>query len=142
MMAKLGAGPARRAFSILFVLAALIVSDSAEAWNAAGHRLSAAIAWRRMDDASRLAVGRLLAQHPEYAAWLARSRSAATDETSRAYLAFIEASTWAFLKILLTLSKRIMGKEISRKALQGQGRRMPKPGLRRFDIYLLRLHFS
>lgn len=94
-MAKPRAGSARRAFSILCALAALIVSDSAEAWNAAGHRLSAAVAWRCMDDASRSAVGRLLAQHPEYAAWLARSRSAATDETSRAYLAFIEASTWA-----------------------------------------------
>ena len=95
MMVLPRAGSKRRALSILFVLAALIASDPALAWNAAGHRLSAAVAWRRMDDASRLAVGHLLALHPEYAAWIARSRSTASDEASRAYIAFVEASTWA-----------------------------------------------
>lgn len=60
------------------------------AWNGAGHRLVAAVAWRQMDEGTRTTVGRILAAHPDQAAWLARNRQA-----EPAYAAFLEASTWA-----------------------------------------------
>ena len=37
------------------------------AWNAAGHRLTAAIAWRAMDADTRQRVASLLAHHPDHA---------------------------------------------------------------------------
>ncbi|HEX5802304.1 MAG TPA: S1/P1 nuclease [Azospira sp.] len=72
------------------VLLLLAASAPALAWNAAGHRLSAAIAWREMAPATRAAVGKLLAAHPEHPRWLARGKEADID-----YAAFLAASTWA-----------------------------------------------
>ena len=80
----------RTCISALLLSASLLsISPTAAAWNAAGHRLSAAIAWRQMDTPTREAVGSLLAQHPDYAAWQTRSLS-----KQPAYTAFLEASTW------------------------------------------------
>lgn len=59
------------------------------AWNAAGHRLSAEIAWQQLDDATRAKVARLLRAHPDYERWLAHGKGE-TPERS----AFVEASTW------------------------------------------------
>lgn len=75
--------------ALLLSACLLAISPSAAAWNAAGHRLSAAIAWRHMDIPTREAVGTLLALHPDYEAWLARASS-----PEPAYAAFLEASTW------------------------------------------------
>ena len=60
------------------------------AWNAAGHRLVAAIAWRQMSPEARQTAGQLLAQHPDWAKWTARSKAEAAD-----YQAFLEAAPWA-----------------------------------------------
>lgn len=73
----------------LLIAGLLLASPPAAAWNAAGHRLTAAIAWRQMDDATRERLGELLAQHPDYPRWLKRSSS-----LEPAYAAFLEASTW------------------------------------------------
>lgn len=61
----------------------------ANAWNAAGHRLIASIAWRQLDPPSRAAIGQLLRQHPDYAQWQSRGRG---DDSEQ--IAFVEASTW------------------------------------------------
>ena len=74
----------------LVVLAcALLLAPAAQAWNAAGHRLGAAIAWQQLDEATRIRLGHLLEQHPDYPAWIARAHG-----LPPAYAAFLEASTW------------------------------------------------
>lgn len=80
-----------RAIRVAFVAAAmtLLLSSPAQAWNAAGHRLSAAIAWRQLDDAARERIGHLLERHPDYPVWIARSK-----KLEPGYAAFLEASTW------------------------------------------------
>jgi len=60
------------------------------AWNAAGHRLIACVAWDHLDEVTRTEVSQLLREHPDYKRWLKR---AGDDEPGR--VAFIEASTWA-----------------------------------------------
>ncbi len=77
------------AIAVLLGIALYATSPRTFAWNAAGHRLTAAIAWMEMDAATRSRVARLLAAHPDHALWVARARSA-----DAAYGAFLEASTW------------------------------------------------
>lgn len=85
------AEPTRRAkrFWLPLFLALLLCTPPALAWNAAGHRLTAMIAWERLDDESREAVAGVLRQHPDFAVWQARGKGADPDLT-----AFLEASTW------------------------------------------------
>ncbi|QKS27827.1 MAG: S1/P1 nuclease [Candidatus Accumulibacter similis] len=71
------------------LLLLLGVAPAAAAWNAAGHRLSAMIAWENLDDASRLAVTAILREHPDFDRWLARSKG---GDPGRG--AFVEAATW------------------------------------------------
>ena len=71
------------------VLAALLLSGEAFAWNAAGHRLVAAIAWRGMDETTRGNVVATLSRHPDYETWIKRAR-----HEEPGYVAFLEASTW------------------------------------------------
>ena len=63
------------------------------AWNAAGHRLVACIAWESLDGDRRAELSRLLRQHPDYERWHKRA-----DEhhpgSAPERAAFIEASTW------------------------------------------------
>ena len=73
--------------ALLFALPPL----PAYAWNGAGHRLVAAIAWRKMTPTARQAASKLLQQHPDYLKWTPRSYRGNADAD---YLAFIEASTW------------------------------------------------
>ncbi|MBI2308332.1 MAG: S1/P1 nuclease [Rhodocyclales bacterium] len=80
----------RRLRAGLLCLLLLAASAPASAWNAAGHRLTAAIAWREMGASTRAAVGRLLAAHPDHARWIARAREGDAD-----YAAFLAAATWA-----------------------------------------------
>ena len=61
------------------------------AWNAAGHRIIAAIAWEQLRSDVRSEVTVLLQQHPDHARWLKR---AGEDERDRDRRVFIEASTW------------------------------------------------
>ncbi|MFZ2267672.1 MAG: S1/P1 nuclease [Azonexus sp.] len=60
----------------------------AHAWNAAGHRLTALIAWQQLSTTSRQQIAELLARHPDHERWLEKSRSDA------AHLVFAEAATW------------------------------------------------
>ena len=75
------------------LLAALFFPLPALAWNAAGHRLVACIAWDRLDDDSRAQVSRLLHEHPDNERWQKRANEhhpkSATDRAT-----FIESSTW------------------------------------------------
>lgn len=73
---------------LFIALLCLAVVSPAMAWNAAGHRLVAAIAWRHMSPAAREAAAELLAHHPDHARWIARS------DTDPGYNAFLEAATW------------------------------------------------
>lgn len=72
------------------LLILLLVAPQALAWNGAGHRLVAAIAWRQMTPASRHNAGDLLARHPHWSQWTAKAKGVTPD-----YAAFLEASTWA-----------------------------------------------
>lgn len=82
--------PARRRLRAGFLAVLLLAASApAAAWNAAGHRLTAAIAWREMGAATRAAVARLLAIHPDHAQWATRAKGGDAD-----YAAFLEASTW------------------------------------------------
>jgi hypothetical protein len=69
--------------------ALVLAASSALAWNAAGHRLVAAIAWRQMSPSTQQAATALLRQHPDYFKWIAKAGDAPD------YIAFLEASTWA-----------------------------------------------
>lgn len=68
---------------------ALFLPLHALAWNSAGHRLIAAIAWENLQPGARAEASRLLREHHDYARW--RRRASADDEARNA---FIEASTW------------------------------------------------
>ena len=80
--------PLRACLSLLLV-AALWTAPPAAAWNAGGHRLTAAIAWRGLDEGTRAAVAATLARHPDYETWVKRGR-----QEDPGYAAFLEASTW------------------------------------------------
>lgn len=78
-----------RALAFAGFLGFLLLPIPASAWNAAGHRLSALIAWQQLDDSARRQVSRILEHHPDHERWVARSKDASPELT-----AFIEASTW------------------------------------------------
>ena len=61
---------------------------AANAWNAAGHRLVARIAWDLLDPPTRTRISDLLQAHPDIGRWQTRSGTGARD-------IFIDTSTWA-----------------------------------------------
>ena len=61
---------------------------AANAWNAAGHRLVARIAWDLLDPPTRTRISDLLQAHPDIGLWQTRSGTGARD-------IFIDTSTWA-----------------------------------------------
>lgn len=75
--------------TVFFAAALLAVSTHALAWNGAGHRLVAAIAWEKMTPEARETAAWLLHRHPDHARWLKRA-----GEQERERGAFIEAATW------------------------------------------------
>lgn len=76
-----------RAFLAAFALAPLLLlPNPAAAWNSAGHRLVASLAWSQLDPVVRERVAALLAAHPDSGRWTAKGADPAT--------AFIECSTW------------------------------------------------
>ena len=79
----------RRSAKAFLLLLLLGFVPTAAAWNAAGHRISAMIAWENLDGASRLAVTMILRAHPDFDRWLARSKGGDPGQS-----AFVEASTW------------------------------------------------
>jgi hypothetical protein len=78
----------------LLLALALAQPLAAIAWNSAGHRLIACIAWDRLADGERAAIAQLLRDHPDYARWQHRGDTPADGGTDPARKAFIEASTW------------------------------------------------
>lgn len=72
----------------LLILVFLLISPLAEAWNGAGHRLSALIAWQQMSEKTQGAVSEALARHPDHSRWAEKAG------TSEAAAIFAEASTW------------------------------------------------
>jgi len=74
--------------SLLVALCLLLFPPLAGAWNAAGHRLAATIAWQQLSPATREFVSAALARHPDHARWVDRARS------SEPAAIFAEAATW------------------------------------------------
>ena len=72
----------------LIAICFLLLAPHALAWNAAGHRLAAAIAWQQLSPASQDFVSAALNAHPDHARWVERARSAEPAAI------FAEASTW------------------------------------------------
>jgi len=76
----------QRAAGLLLVLLLAVPSF---AWNAAGHKAIALIAYNQLTPTVRARVDRLLLQHPDYAKW-----TAGIPVQDRGRAAFLEASTW------------------------------------------------
>ena len=74
---------------LLIFLSLLLCCSPAAAWNAAGHRLVAVIAWQQLSAPSRQFVSAALAAHPDYGRW----REKAGGQGGAAL--FAEAATWA-----------------------------------------------
>lgn len=72
----------------LFLLLLLALPPLAHAWNAAGHRIVAAIAWQQLSPTSRETIGTALARHPDSPLWAERAKS------NDARPLFIESATW------------------------------------------------
>lgn len=72
--------------ALLILLAAL--APPALAWNAAGHRIVARIAWLELTPAARTGVSELLARHPDAERWIQRAKTNASANL------FVEAATW------------------------------------------------
>lgn len=73
---------------LLIFLLTVLASTDVLAWNAAGHRLSAIIAWQGMAPETRACVDAALRHHPDHGRW--REKAGADDSA----LIFAEASTW------------------------------------------------
>ncbi len=72
----------------LYLLFFFALSTPALAWNAAGHRQAAIIAWQQLSPPARAAVERILASHPDYERWQEKAG------TRDGMAVFAEASTW------------------------------------------------
>jgi hypothetical protein len=69
----------------------LFVAIPAEAWNAAGHRIIAAIAYDNLKPRARARVDALIKAHPDYSRFI---QGAPEDPAARAREAFIAAAVW------------------------------------------------
>ena len=78
-----------RRWSLIFPAWFALVTP-ALAWNAAGHRLVASIAWAQLAPTARAQATLLLRAHPDYERW---RKWAGSEEADREV--FVEASTWA-----------------------------------------------
>ena len=72
----------------LIALCFTLIPTLAHAWNAAGHRLAATIAWQQMSPTSQRLIAAALSRHPDYDRWAEKAR------TTAAAAIFAEASTW------------------------------------------------
>lgn len=71
-----------------------LLATPAAAWNAAGHRIGAALAWQEMTPPVRQQVAGLLAQHPAHARWIDALKRGAGGTVPDPAAIFAEASTW------------------------------------------------
>ncbi|MBK7647415.1 MAG: S1/P1 nuclease [Betaproteobacteria bacterium] len=72
----------------IFTLIFFVLSAPAMAWNAAGHRLTAFIAWQQLSPNTREVIRQTLVRHPDYEHWVERAH------TDSGVAIFAEASTW------------------------------------------------
>jgi len=79
----------RRTLAAVVLAAAATLAQPAAAWNGHGHMLVAAVAWRKMQPASRTKVAELLKLNPMYPQWIAGVPAADRDA-----FAFQRAATW------------------------------------------------
>jgi hypothetical protein len=73
-------------------VAILYLASPAAAWDGAGHRIIAAIAYEHLTPSTRARVDELIRAHPDYAAF---TNGAPADAAGRARAAFIAAAVWA-----------------------------------------------
>lgn len=73
----------------LILLCTLLCSLPAWAWNGAGHRLVAVIAWQQLSAPTRQTVSATLAAHPDHGRWVERAGGHGDAAI------FAEAATWA-----------------------------------------------
>lgn len=71
------------------LLCTALVAGPAAAWNAKGHMMVAAVAWRDMSPAARARATDLLKLNPNYAKWTANITASQRD-----VVAFVRAATW------------------------------------------------
>jgi S1/P1 Nuclease len=74
---------------LLTATAVTLFSFNALAWHAAGHMMTAAVAWEQMTPAARKRASELLKLNPDYDTWVKGIPAAAKDKT-----AFVRAATW------------------------------------------------
>jgi hypothetical protein len=80
----------RRMVRTLRLVSLLILCSTLHAWNAAGHRTIAYIAYRNLNDRTRQRIDLLLLSHPDYSRWIED-----IPENERPLAAFLHASVWA-----------------------------------------------
>lgn len=73
---------------LLPALLCLLASLPVYAWNAAGHRLVAVIAWQQLSPVARETIATHLARHPDHVRWTDKARSSDPIDL------FAEAATW------------------------------------------------
>ena len=73
---------------LLLALVFCLATPLSHAWNAAGHRLSAVIAWQQLSPATQERLSQILASHPDHVRWVEKAKS-----THEMFI-FAEASTW------------------------------------------------
>lgn len=78
-----------RRIRFLALAATVTLATPAEAWNARGHMVVAAVAWEKMSPEARERAAELLRLSPDYATWVSGS---ALDAHAR--IAFMQAATW------------------------------------------------
>jgi S1/P1 Nuclease len=71
------------------LIAALLSTSSAWAWDSDGHMQVAEIAWQHLTTASRVRVSTLLMLNPNYHGWIAKVPTGKRNE-----VAFVTAATW------------------------------------------------
>lgn len=73
---------------LFLALCCLLLTPPVHAWNAAGHRLVASIAWEQLSPESQRFISEALESHPDHARWVEKAR------TADPLAIFAEASTW------------------------------------------------
>ncbi len=83
-----------RSWILALMAAAAAISTPANSWNARGHMTVAAIAWEKMDAATKRRAIALVKLNPDYSLWMSRPGISSLPEAARDRIAFMEAATW------------------------------------------------